>query len=209
MPTRGTKTRKQYVRAHCAGRPNRNDTQATAIANPSARHIVAVTSQPVMDVSGSTGSIRVVAVWQVASTTIRRTCTLSPSIKASKTLPPHLPAGGNELTLQERDRYHPGYFGKVGMRYFHRVRQHFWKPSVNIEKLWSLVPKEMREKYLSNPSSSPTKAPVLDLLPLGYAKVLGKGRLPASIPLVVRARYFSRDAEAKIKEAGGIVQLVA
>jgi len=51
-------------------------------------------------------------------------------------------------------------------------------------------------------------APVLDLLPLGYSKVLGKGRIP-EIPLVVRARYFSKEAEKKIKEAGGVVELVA
>jgi ribosomal protein L15 len=51
-------------------------------------------------------------------------------------------------------------------------------------------------------------APVIDLLPLGYSKVLGKGRIP-EIPIVVRARYVSRDAERKIKEAGGVVELVA
>jgi ribosomal protein L15 len=51
-------------------------------------------------------------------------------------------------------------------------------------------------------------APVIDLLPLGYSKVLGKGRLP-QIPVVVRARYVSRDAEEKIKAAGGVVELVA
>ena len=49
---------------------------------------------------------------------------------------------------------------------------------------------------------------MLDLLSYGYAKVLGKGRLP-KIPLVVRARYVSKEAEQKIKEAGGIVELVA
>lgn len=49
---------------------------------------------------------------------------------------------------------------------------------------------------------------MLDLLPLGYSKVLGKGRLP-EIPLVVRARYFSKEAERKIKEVGGVVELVA
>jgi ribosomal protein L15 len=38
--------------------------------------------------------------------------------------------------------------------------------------------------------------------------VLGKGRLP-DIPVVVRARYFSKEAEQKIKEAGGVVELVA
>ena len=62
----------------------------------------------------------------------------------------------------------------------------------------------MREKYLAQKKSN--TAPVLDLLPLGYAKVLGKGRLP-EIPLIVRARYFSKLAEKKIKEAGGVVQL--
>lgn len=71
-------------------------------------------------------------------------------------------------------------------------------------QLWSLVPTEMREKYLAQKKSN--TAPVLDLLPLGYSKVLGKGRLP-EIPLIVRARYFSKLAEKKIKEAGGVVQL--
>lgn len=73
-------------------------------------------------------------------------------------------------------------------------------------QLWSLVPQEQREKALAGGKSD--TAPVLDLLPLGYSKVLGKGRIPA-IPLIVRARYFSKDAERKITEAGGVVQLVA
>lgn len=51
-------------------------------------------------------------------------------------------------------------------------------------------------------------APVIDLLPLGYSKVLGKGRIP-EVPIVVRARYFSRDAEQKIKESGGVTELIA
>lgn len=49
---------------------------------------------------------------------------------------------------------------------------------------------------------------MLDLLPLGYSKVLGKGRLP-EIPLVVRARWVSKLAEKKIQQAGGVVELVA
>ena len=68
------------------------------------------------------------------------------------------------------------------------------------------MPSEKRDEYLKNKESD--VAPVLDLLPLGYSKVLGKGRLP-EIPMVVRARYFSKEAERKIKEAGGIVELVA
>lgn len=68
------------------------------------------------------------------------------------------------------------------------------------------MPLEKREHYLTQKKSD--TAPVLDLLSLGYSKVLGKGRLP-EIPLIVRARYFSKLAEKKIKEAGGVVQLVA
>lgn len=49
---------------------------------------------------------------------------------------------------------------------------------------------------------------MLDLLPLGYAKLLGKGRIP-EIPLVVKTRFISKEAERKIKEAGGVVELVA
>lgn len=105
-----------------------------------------------------------------------------------------------------RSQYHPGYFGKVGMRYFHKQPNHFWKPIINLDKLWSLVPQETRDAYVSGEKKD--TVPVLDLLPLGYSKVLGKGRLP-EIPLVVRARWVSRLAEQKIKQAGGVVELVA
>ncbi|KAL2816331.1 ATP-dependent DNA helicase-like protein [Aspergillus granulosus] len=115
-------------------------------------------------------------------------------------------AGGQHHHRTNLDKYHPGYFGKVGMRYFHKTQQKFWKPTINLDKLWSLVPTEQRDAYVSGQKTD--TAPVIDLLSLGYSKVLGKGRLPA-IPLVVRARYVSRDAEQKIKEAGGVVELVA
>lgn len=135
-------------------------------------------------------------------------------------------AGGQHHHRTNVDKYHPGYFGKVGMRYFHKLQNQFWKPVLNLDKLWSLVPAEQREKYLAGKGDADT-APVLDCLALGYSKVLGKGRIP-QIPLIVRARYFSKvricceirieatdsnrvqqDAERKIKEAGGVVQLVA
>jgi ribosomal protein L15 len=154
-------------------------------------------------------------------------------------------AGGQHHHRTNLDKYHPGYFGKVGMRYFHKTQNKFWKPVVNLDKvrsegnlergdtllfyyfwgdsgiyskdslftdeliflqLWSLVPTEKREEYVNQGKSD--TVPVLDLLPLGYSKVLGKGRLP-EIPVVVRARYFSKEAERKIKEAGGVVELVA
>jgi large subunit ribosomal protein L27Ae len=42
----------------------------------------------------------------------------------------------------------------------------------------------------------------------GYYKVLGKGRLPKQ-PVIVRAKYFSKVAEEKIKSAGGCCVLRA
>jgi ribosomal protein L15 len=44
--------------------------------------------------------------------------------------------------------------------------------------------------------------------PQGIFKVLGKGRLP-SAPVIVKAKFFSKLAEKKIKEAGGACILTA
>lgn len=42
----------------------------------------------------------------------------------------------------------------------------------------------------------------------GYYKVLGKGKLPKQ-PVIVKARFFSRVAEQKIKAVGGACVLTA
>ena len=42
----------------------------------------------------------------------------------------------------------------------------------------------------------------------GYFKVLGKGALPNQ-PVIVKAKFFSRLAEEKIKKVGGACVLVA
>ena len=100
------------------------------------------------------------------------------------------------------DKYHPGYFGKVGMRYFHKLGNPFHCPTINVEKLWTLVSEETRTKCPSG------KAPVIDCISKGIFKVLGKGELPTQ-PLVVKAKFFSKDAEKKIKAVGGACVLVA
>jgi len=102
------------------------------------------------------------------------------------------------------DKYHPGYFGKVGMRHFHYKRNPDFCPTINVDKLWSLVPESVYEKT----AAGSEVAPVIDVTKLGYYKVLGKGILP-SVPLVIKAKYFSKDAEKKIKAAGGAVLLTA
>ncbi|KAJ7569870.1 hypothetical protein O6H91_01G098400 [Diphasiastrum complanatum] len=94
------------------------------------------------------------------------------------------------------DKYHPGYFGKVGMRYFHLNKNKYFCPTVNVDKLWTLIPEEVRQKV-----SGHEKAPLLDVTHHGFFKVLGKGDLPVQ-PLVVKAKFFSKLAEKKIKEAG-------
>ena len=55
---------------------------------------------------------------------------------------------------------HPGYFGKVGMRYYHKTKQQFFCPSLNLDKLWSLVSDQTRENY----KSKTDVAPVIDVV---------------------------------------------
>jgi large subunit ribosomal protein L27Ae len=73
-------------------------------------------------------------------------------------------------------------------------------------QLLSLIPAEHRSQFLDS-SSAPNTAPVINLLNHGYAKLLGKGRI--NIPVAFQARYVSTEAEQKIKDAGGVIQLVA
>ncbi|CDW60131.1 60S ribosomal protein L27a [Trichuris trichiura] len=100
-------------------------------------------------------------------------------------------------------KYHPGCFGKHGMRNFHRRVHNFWCPTINIEKVWSLLPEEVRKTYAKDKS----KAPVINVLKYGYHKVLGKGRLPNQ-PVIIKAKFFSKRAEGKIKKVGGAALLV-
>ncbi|CAI4211684.1 unnamed protein product [Parascedosporium putredinis] len=87
-------------------------------------------------------------------------------------------------------KYHYGYFGKVGMRYYHKQLNHFWRPTINIDKLWALIPTETREAYLKGEKKD--TAPVFDLLPSATPRSLARAL-----------------AEKKITEAGGVVELVA
>ncbi len=115
-------------------------------------------------------------------------------------------AGGQHHHRINFDKYHPGYFGKVGMRNFHvhPNTPNQYCPAINLDKLWSLVSEQTRVKYEKNTK----KAPVIDISRAGYFKVLGKGNLPKQ-PVIVKARFFSRQAEEKIKAVGGACILTA
>ena len=74
-------------------------------------------------------------------------------------------------------------------------------------QLWSLVSEQTRLHY-ADPKKAGGKAPVIDISRAGYFKVLGKGNLPKQ-PVIVKARFFSRQAEEKIKKVGGACILTA
>ncbi|KAK3777122.1 hypothetical protein RRG08_055867 [Elysia crispata] len=115
-------------------------------------------------------------------------------------------AGGQHHHRINFDKYHPGYFGKVGMRYFHKTTNKFHCPTINVDKLWSLLSEQSRARYLEGKPLE--KAPVIDVCQAGFYKVLGKGHLP-NRPVIVKAKFFSKTAEKRIKEVGGACVLTA
>jgi large subunit ribosomal protein L27Ae len=90
------------------------------------------------------------------------------------------------------------------MRHFHKQKNHYHCPIVNLDKLWALVGEKARESAATDSST----APVIDVTKFGKFKVLGKGQLPEQ-PVVVKAKFFSKLAEKKIKEVGGACVLTA
>ncbi|KAK0089544.1 hypothetical protein PV326_004442, partial [Microctonus aethiopoides] len=114
-------------------------------------------------------------------------------------------AGGMHHHRINFDKYHPGYFGKLGMTNYHLRKNTRWCPTLNLDKLWTLVSEQTRLKYKNATNG---KAPVIDLVKAGYYKLLGKGRLPKQ-PVIVKAKFFSKLAEDKIKAVGGACVLSA
>lgn len=90
------------------------------------------------------------------------------------------------------------------MRNFHVHANKNYCPVINLDKIWSLLSEQARNKY----ADVKDKAPVINVVTAGYHKVLGKGVLPKQ-PLIVKAKYFSHTAEQKIKKNGGACILVA
>eukprot|EP01111_Echinosteliopsis_oligospora_P008373 TRINITY_DN2398_c0_g1_i1.p2 TRINITY_DN2398_c0_g1~~TRINITY_DN2398_c0_g1_i1.p2 ORF type:complete len:228 (-),score=26.51 TRINITY_DN2398_c0_g1_i1:48-731(-) len=114
-------------------------------------------------------------------------------------------AGGQHHHKTWFDRYHPGFFGKVGNRHFHLLRHQTYCPTVNVNKLWSLVGEDVYSQFAKKTDGT---APVIDVTQSGFFKVLGTGHLP-NVPVIVKAKFFSKRAEKKIKEIGGACILTA
>ncbi|OBZ67824.1 hypothetical protein A0H81_12385 [Grifola frondosa] len=75
-------------------------------------------------------------------------------------------AGGQHHHRTNFDKYHPGYFGKVGMRHFHLTRNLQWRPIINVDKLWTLVPAEEKQGL----TASSEVVPVIDTLSMVTAR---------------------------------------
>ena len=91
------------------------------------------------------------------------------------------------------------------MRHFHLLRNRYHCPTINLDKVWSLAPAEV---FAAAEKAGAGTAPVIDVTQHGFFKVMGRGDLPA-VPLIVKAKFFTKLAEQKVKKAGGACILVA
>ncbi|XP_054428607.1 60S ribosomal protein L27a-like [Pteronotus mesoamericanus] len=114
-------------------------------------------------------------------------------------------AGGWHYHRINFNKHHPGYFGKVGMRHHHLKRKQSFCPTVNLNKLWTLVSEQTQVNAAKNKNGA---TPIIDVVRSGYYKVLAKGKLPKQ-PVLVKAKFFCRRAEEKVKSVGGACVLVA
>ncbi|XP_019703088.1 large ribosomal subunit protein uL15x-like [Elaeis guineensis] len=69
------------------------------------------------------------------------------------------------------DKYHLGYFDKVGMCYFHRLRNKFYCLTVNIDRLQSLIPDDVKMSAVARGDNS---TPSIGVTQFGYFKILGR-----------------------------------
>lgn len=105
--------------------------------------------------------------------------------------------GGLKFMKTWFQRYHPDYFGKHGDNVYHMKKNATWARSISAAKLWNLIPEEQRTEIMNS-----EKVPVIDAREFGYHVILG-GDLPLNRPVIVKARYFTENAEKAITKVGG------
>ncbi|AIJ06235.1 50S ribosomal protein L15 [Methanocaldococcus bathoardescens] len=104
-------------------------------------------------------------------------------------------AGGHKHKWTWIIKYMPDYFGKYGFK------RH---PSL-VKQLETINVGELEEIVLKNPDKFEKEDDkfVVDVIELGYEKVLGKGKV--TIPMIVKAVEVSEKAKEKIEAVGGEV----
>lgn len=93
-------------------------------------------------------------------------------------------AGGMRHHRINFDQYHPGSFGKVGVRHYCLKRNQSFCPAVNLDKSWTLVSEQTRANATKNKTGA---APIMDVVRLGCYRVLGEGKLPER-PVILKAK---------------------
>jgi large subunit ribosomal protein L15 len=103
---------------------------------------------------------------------------------------PYRKAGRHKQLWSYVTTYEPDYFGKHGFT----SRQSLTRNTnvINLAKLEALSTQIPSEKEAQ---------PTIDLTSLGYAKLLGTGKLTK--PLTIKVQSCSKSAAEKIKQAGG------
>ncbi|XP_043849351.1 60S ribosomal protein L27a-like [Dromiciops gliroides] len=114
-------------------------------------------------------------------------------------------AGGWHHSRINFDKYHPGYFRKVGMRHYHLKKNQSYCPAINLDKLWILVSEQTKINAAKNKERV---APIIYVVRFGVLQSPRKRSLPKQ-PVIVKAKFFSRRAEEKIKGVDGACVLVA
>lgn len=105
--------------------------------------------------------------------------------------------GGLKFMKTWFQRYHPDYFGKRGSNVYHMKKNATWATRVSSARLWHLIPEDQRSKFLTTDA-----VPVIDCRAFGYHVVVG-GEISVNKPIVVKARYFTKNAEREIERVGG------
>jgi large subunit ribosomal protein L27Ae len=72
-------------------------------------------------------------------------------------------------------------------------RSKSFKPTVNLDKLWTLVSEQI---WVNSAKIKTGAAPIIDVVRSGYYKVMGKRKLP-KLSVITNAKFFSRRPEEK------------
>lgn len=105
--------------------------------------------------------------------------------------------GGLKFMKTWFQRYHPDFFGKRGDNVYHIKKNANWTRFISAAKLWNLIPEEQRNEIIKS-----EQVPVIDAREFGYHVIVG-GELPLDRPVIVKARYFTENAENEILKVGG------
>ncbi|CAD7669075.1 unnamed protein product [Nyctereutes procyonoides] len=117
-------------------------------------------------------------------------------------------AGGMHHHRINFDKYHPGYFGKVSMRHYHLKRNQSFCPTVNLDKLWTLVSEQTRVNAAKKKKKKDWSCSYHQCGTIGLLQSFGKGKAPKTA-CHREGQFFSRRADEKIKGVGGACILVA